>query len=64
VPLTEVEYTLNERPYQMLLIGDDEDAEGIDIRSDSGGYDFERIWLYAALAALALVLVLVLFVLR
>lgn len=63
VPVTEIEYTLNERPQRLLVVGiDGEDAGAI--HSDTGGYDIERAWLYGALVLLVIALTVAVFLLR
>jgi serine/threonine protein kinase len=56
VPVTEVEYTLNDKAQRLLLVGGGQGA--YDIRSDRGGLDLERIWLYGMIAVLLVALVL------
>ncbi|MEN9938790.1 MAG: hypothetical protein RLZZ387_5369 [Chloroflexota bacterium] len=54
VPVTEVDYRYREKPHTLQLIGFDNT-----VRGDTSLYDMERIYLYAVIAAMAMILALV-----
>ncbi|MFO7170216.1 MAG: protein kinase [Chloroflexota bacterium] len=55
VPVTEVDYRYRDKPHTLQLIGFDNT-----VRGDSSLYDMERIYLYAVIAVMAIILAVVL----